>query len=404
MTARRHVLSARASFWVAAAVVAHTLWTSAAPAMTYPLYAAQWALTPTMTTAVFGIYPIVVVAMLILFGDISDHIGRRFTILLGLAASIVGVLCFAMAPSVAWLFIGRCFMGIGVGLSAGPSSAAMLEFSAPGQSKRASSVNTASQAAGLTFALLTSGLLIEYAPLPTRLNFWLLTAVLLAIFSAAFFLPSRTGSETPRGWKPRVPYVAPPLRRAFAIAVAAVSAAYALGGMLLAVGAHISSELIRSSNVFVNAAILSTFAISVGVVGILAKQLPARLSMGIGGMAAFLAMALLSEAARRHSIGLFFGSSVASGFGYSLLYLGGMNLISVHAPLHHRGGTLSSLYLIAYLMQGLVSMLVGRAATSWGMGRALNFGAAGISGLCVVVVLLAIFLSTSTTARSFGAR
>jgi hypothetical protein len=43
-------LGRSASFWVSAAVVAHTLWTSAAPAMTYPLYAAQWGLTPTATT------------------------------------------------------------------------------------------------------------------------------------------------------------------------------------------------------------------------------------------------------------------------------------------------------------------------------------------------------------------
>ena len=43
-------LGRRASFLVAAAVVAHTLWTSAAPAVTYPLYAARWHLTPTVTT------------------------------------------------------------------------------------------------------------------------------------------------------------------------------------------------------------------------------------------------------------------------------------------------------------------------------------------------------------------
>jgi hypothetical protein len=38
-------LGRHASFWVAAAVVAHTLWASAAPAMTYPPYASEWNLT-----------------------------------------------------------------------------------------------------------------------------------------------------------------------------------------------------------------------------------------------------------------------------------------------------------------------------------------------------------------------
>ena len=110
------VLGQQASFWVSAGVVAHTLWTSAAPAMTYRLYAEEWHLTHTVTTSIFAIYPIVVVTILIVFGDISDHIGRRMTMLVGLGASLIGVLLFAVAPDVLWLFAGRAFMGIGVGL------------------------------------------------------------------------------------------------------------------------------------------------------------------------------------------------------------------------------------------------------------------------------------------------
>src|SRR6476620_11388568 len=47
-------LGQRTSFWVAAGVVAHTLWTRAAPAMTYPLFAEEWNLTHTVTTGVFA--------------------------------------------------------------------------------------------------------------------------------------------------------------------------------------------------------------------------------------------------------------------------------------------------------------------------------------------------------------
>ena len=70
------VLGRQASFWVSAGVVAHTLWTSAAPAMTYRLYAEEWHLTHTVTTGIFAVYPIVVVTILIIFGDISDHVLR----------------------------------------------------------------------------------------------------------------------------------------------------------------------------------------------------------------------------------------------------------------------------------------------------------------------------------------
>jgi MFS family permease len=98
---RHWVLGRRASLLVSAGVVVHTLWTSAAPALTYRLYAQEWHLSHTETAVIFAIYPLVVVAVLLSLGDLSDHIGRRTTMLLGLAASLTGALCFAVAPDVA---------------------------------------------------------------------------------------------------------------------------------------------------------------------------------------------------------------------------------------------------------------------------------------------------------------
>ena len=47
-------LGRRGSFLTAAAVAGISLWTSAAPTTTYPLYASAWHLTPTTTTAPTG--------------------------------------------------------------------------------------------------------------------------------------------------------------------------------------------------------------------------------------------------------------------------------------------------------------------------------------------------------------
>src|ERR1700756_2064035 len=114
----RLVLGRRASLLVSAGGVSHTLWTSAAPALTYGLYAQEWHLSHTVTAGIFAIYPIGVVVMLVGFGGISDQIGRRATMLAGLFASLVGALLFAVAPDVWWVFAGRALMGIGVGLAA----------------------------------------------------------------------------------------------------------------------------------------------------------------------------------------------------------------------------------------------------------------------------------------------
>jgi MFS family permease len=114
------VLGRRASLLVSAGVVSHTLWTSAAPALTHGLYAQEWHLTHTVTAGIFAIYPIGVVVTLVDFGGISDQIGRRATMLAGLFASLAGALLFAVAPDMWWVFAGRALMGIGVGLAASP--------------------------------------------------------------------------------------------------------------------------------------------------------------------------------------------------------------------------------------------------------------------------------------------
>src|ERR1700754_778075 len=91
-------LSRRGGFWTAAAVAGISLWTSAAPTTTYPLYASAWHLTPTATTAIFAVYPVVLVVFLLVFGQLSDYIGRRATMLYGMGAMLAGVLLFAIAP------------------------------------------------------------------------------------------------------------------------------------------------------------------------------------------------------------------------------------------------------------------------------------------------------------------
>src|SRR5258708_8289786 len=110
------ILGRRASLWVSAGVVSHTLWTSAAPALTYGLYAQEWHLTHTMTAGIFAVYPIGVVVMLVGFGGISDQIGRRATMLAGLFASLAGALLFAFPPDVWGGLPGLSLVGIGRGL------------------------------------------------------------------------------------------------------------------------------------------------------------------------------------------------------------------------------------------------------------------------------------------------
>ena len=76
-----HTLGRRAGFWTAGVVAALALWASAAPTVAYPLYAAEWSLAPSVTSAIFAAYPVALLPALLIFGNLSDAIGRRSTIL-----------------------------------------------------------------------------------------------------------------------------------------------------------------------------------------------------------------------------------------------------------------------------------------------------------------------------------
>ena len=380
------VLGRRASLAVSAGIVAHTLWTSAAPAMVYRLYAAQWHLSPTVTTGLFAIYPVFVVAVLVLFGDLSDHIGRRATMLLGLGASLAGALLFATAPHATWLFAARAAMGIGVGLTAGPSTAAIVEFGAPG-CKRAALITTVSQATGFAVALLLGGALVQYAPWPTRLSFWVLAGLLTVLFAAAWFLPRRSGATSV--WRPRPPSIPRHLRPAFAVAALAMMTAYTHGVLVLSLGGQVAHDLVGSPNAFVNGAVLSLFAIMSGAVGLVARALPAWTAMVLGALASAAGMGLLAIAVARHDLAVFLLATAVAGAGYSLLFLSALEVLDAAAPAQHRGGVLSALYLLAYLSMGSVALLLGAVATARGLGMAVDLGAGAIALLSLATLTLA---------------
>ena len=378
------------SFWVAAGIAAIALWTSAAPTVTYPLYADQWHLTTSTTTAIFAVYPIVLVVALAVFGNLSDYIGRRATMLIGLGTSFVGVLLFAVAPSVEWLFAGRALMGLGVALSLSPATAAVLEFSAPGQQKRASAVTTAATAAGLGLATLVGGGLIEYAPLPLRLNFVVLLVVIAAVGALAWFLPRHTSAEARGRWRPRGLTVPRGIRKFFVVGAVSVTAGFAIGVLMLSLGADIAEQLIGSDNALVTGAVIALNAAAVGVAAIATRNLPPRRIIVAGAIVAVAGVALLVVSSTEHSLWVFLASAVVMGTGYSFFFSGGLGIVSANAPAHHRAGTLSAVYLVSYFFQGTLALYLGALATASGLQFALDLGAGIITLFSVGALVLAL--------------
>ncbi len=384
-------LGRRASFWVAFAVSAHTLWTSAAPALSYRLYIDEWHLSPIETTGVFAIYPLFVVATLIIFGDLSDHIGRRLTMLAALLCSLAGALLLAGADGLGWLLAARAIMGIGVGLGSGSSTAAILEFSANKNPERAAAATNVAQAIGFVIALVLGGTLIQYLPWPLRLNFLALAAVIAVLIAAVWFLPQ--GVAAGGRWSPRVPFVPADIRIAFITAALALACAFASGASLLSLGGQVAHDLVGSDNAVISGAILASFAIVSAAVTAFGRKVSPKPALFAGTSGMTLGVALLWLAASYHSLMLLLGATSFTGAGYALLFLSAFTLANAMAPASRRGGVLSALYLVGYLSMGTFALALGAVVRTWGLATAVAAGSIALASLGIIASAFAIIPS-----------
>ncbi|MDN5791809.1 MAG: MFS transporter, partial [Brevibacterium aurantiacum] len=159
-------LGRRGAFWASASVLALVLWSSGAPSVLYPIYAQKWGLSSAIVTLVFASYQLALIVVLPLFGNLSDQFGRRLVMIWGVGLIAASAIAFAIAPNVSFLFLGRVLQGAGSGLAMGAATASLVENNTTGNARFASSLATVSTAAGLTVALVLSGVFARFAPMP----------------------------------------------------------------------------------------------------------------------------------------------------------------------------------------------------------------------------------------------
>lgn len=100
-------------------------------------------------------------------------------------------------------------------------------------------------------------------------------------------------------------------------------------------------------------------------------------------------MGCLVVAGLAQSMPLFIAASVFTGAGYSLLYAGGLAIIALNAPAHHRGAVISAAFLVGYLVQAVIALALGAIATGSGLLLALELGAAVLFALSLAAALVA---------------
>jgi MFS family permease len=146
-------------------------------------------------------------------------------------------------------------------------------------------------------------------------------------------------------------------------------ATYTYGVLAFSLGGHIEQDLIGSPSPFLNGAVLALFPVAVAIARIASGSLPPRVSLIVGCLVSILGMELLMLAVGLGDLAVYLLATIVAGGAYSLLFVGELQAISEAAPLRHRAGTLSGLYLLGYLSMGTLALLFGAIATAWARSR-----------------------------------
>src|ERR1700741_5423905 len=82
----------------------------------YAVYEHEFGFSSAVLTVVFATYALVLAPSLLVFGQLSARTGRRRVMAAGFATATLGLVAFAVASALGWLFAARAIQGLAVGM------------------------------------------------------------------------------------------------------------------------------------------------------------------------------------------------------------------------------------------------------------------------------------------------
>jgi MFS family permease len=367
----------------------------------YALYARQFRFSSLALTTIFATYALVLVPALILFGRLSDRLGRRAVVALGLATAIAGLVVFAAAHGATWLYAARGLQGLAVGMISGAATAALVELDPDDDRRRASLFAGLAQSGGSAVGPLLAGVLVEWAPAPRQLSYLVVLAATVVVGVLVLRLPeAAAGGREP--WRIQVPRVPREVLGSFLRVSVTAGLVWATLALFLSVVPTYAGDLLATANV----ALLSSVA-ALSVVASCAAQVAARALVGPGrrpqaiGLAVLAAgLSLLVAASPAHSLVLLALGSLAAGTGHGLAFINAQQELNELAPPQRRGEVTAAFVACIYFLVAVSVIGVGVLDRVASLATALALVAACLVALALVTAVWQLSRADGASTRS----
>lgn len=380
-------VSRNAGFVLVAFAFLVTMIGTTLPTPLYPLFEERYSFGELTVTVVFAVYAFGVIAGLLAFGNLSDEIGRKPVLLLGVAFSVASALLFLFAGSLAPIYVGRVVSGFSAGIFTGTATAALVDLAPGGRRRLASLVAVIVNVGGLGLGTLLAGLLADYARSPLRVPFLVDLLLLVPAIVGLLLVP-----ETVRRRRLRIRLqrlrVPGEVRGVFVRGAAAGFGSFAVAGVFSSVApAFLASVLGETSHTLAGALVFILFSASV-LGQLVVSRLSDRQALVWGCVLLAVGVGLLALAIGVESLATLIASAAVVGLGQGLALGGALAAINQRAPVEQRGETASSFFVVMYV--GLSVPVIGAGVAVYYMGlrpAGLVFSAA------VALLVLAVLAS-----------
>lgn len=356
---------------------------SSAPTPLYHLYQQAWGFSSALLTIIFAVYALSLLATLLVFGSLSDYLGRRPVIFLGLLLEIVSMLVFITATDVSGLILARVLQGVATGIATSALGAAMLDSDA----RQGPLLNSITPMFGMALGALGTSALVAYAPLPMALAYGLL---LTAFVGQALYLlrVAETVTPQPGVLKTLRPRLAVPAqaRSMLLLVLPADIAAWALGGFFLSLAPSLLAAATGSTSVLNGGFAVAALTIS-GALSIHSLRLRApRLALLVGCSFLAIGVSVILAAVNLGWLWLFFTGAVVAGVGFGASFLGALRLLLPLAHAHERGALMAAFLALSYLAFCVPALIAGVSIKAAGLVTTTNV----YGGMVVLLALSAL--------------
>lgn len=337
---------------------------SSAPTPLYHLYQEAMGFSPATLTLIFGVYALSLLAALLTVGSLSDYLGRKPVIFIALLLEILAMLLFINGHSVAWLVVARVMQGFATGMATSVLGAALLDT----DRQQGPLVNSVAPLLGMACGAMGTGLLVEFAPLPLQLAYWILLLLFVAQGVYVWRLPESV-SPQPGAWASLRPtlHVPPQARRALWLALPVDIAVWAMSGFYLSLAPSLVRAATGSTSNLIGGGLVAVLTLSGAVMIFTLRNRPADNVLRLGAGLLAVGVMLILCAVHSASLALFFFGTLVAGSGFGAGFLGALRSVVPLALPHERAGLMSAFYVLSYLAFCLPSLLAGNLTRTFGL-------------------------------------